>query len=112
MKSTKQLQVKKSTLSFKASPGIAIIQEITDKDASSITLTQKAQGRIIKGKVISMGEFDTQHGEDIEPDRFCKEGDTVYFLHYFEEGGVDVGMIDGVKYYFVKWGDIRATQNG
>lgn len=110
MKSTKKLQVKKST--FKASPGIAIIEEISDKDISSITLTQKAQGRIIKGKIIAMGDIDTQHGQQIEPDRFGKEGDTVYFLHYYEEGGVDIGMINGVKFYFVKWGDFRAIENG
>lgn len=97
---------------MKATPGIAIVTLIEDKTSPGITTTTKKEGRIIKGKIVSMGEYDTTPtGEKIYPERFGKEGDIVHFLHYAEEGGVDIGMIDGIKYFFVKWGDFRENSN-
>lgn len=101
--------MKKSNL--KASPGVAIIKGITVKDERNLVLLNKVQGRILKGKIIWMGDYDTTStGEKILPERFGKEGDIVYFLHYAEEGGVDIGMIDSEKYYFVKWADFRGIE--
>lgn len=94
-------------MNISASPGIAIIEEIEEKE-EGLVLSQKKEGRIIKGKILSMGSYDTQHGEKIEPERFGKVGDVVYFLSYYVEGGVDYGVVEGRKIYFVKWGDFRA----
>lgn len=96
---------------FKASPGIAIIKEITEKDESTLTLTQKSAGRIIYGEIISMGKDTTGNaGEPIKAEDYGKVGDKVWFLHYYDEGGVDVGEIDGQKLLFVKFGDFRASR--
>jgi co-chaperonin GroES (HSP10) len=96
---------------FIASPGIAIIKLIEEKTNESLVLTNKSQGRIVKGEIISMG-LDTTGtaGETVKASNFGKEKDIVWFLHYFDEGGVDVGVVDGIKYLFVKWGDFRAKQ--
>jgi co-chaperonin GroES (HSP10) len=98
-------------LNFVASPGIAVVKEIEEKDSKDVILTQKKEGRIIKGEIISMGSDTTgSGGEPILANKFGSVGDIVWFLHYFDEGGVDVGIIDGIKYLFVKWGDFRAKQ--
>lgn len=96
-------------INYQASPGTAIIIGKEEKAEKGFITTQKVQGRIIKGQIVSMGNYDTTaQGEKILPERFGKEGDIVYFLHYYSEGGMDFGEIEGQKYYFVKWGDFRA----
>ncbi len=93
-----------------ASPGIAIISA-AKKEESDIIGPDKTQGRIKKGTIIAMGADDTtQTGEKIPASRYGKEGDIVYFLHYYDEGGVDVGQVNGETYFFVKWGDFRAIE--
>lgn len=93
---------------IKASPGLALIEPIIEKSESGITITSKKEGRIIKGKIIKMGNDDlNNYGTKIEAKNYGKEGDIIYFLSYYEEGGYDQVKIEGVNYYLVKWGDFR-----
>ena len=95
-------------MKFTPSPGIAVIELLKETENTAIVTSNKSSGRIIKGKVIAMGADDmTQSGTPIVGKTYARVGNTVWFLHYYDEGGVDVGDIDGKKYYFVKWGDIR-----
>lgn len=96
---------------FTASPGIAIILP-TDEQTTSTIITGKKDGRITQGKIVSMGADTTgSGGEVIHAHDYGKEGDIVWFLHYYDEGGVDVMQVGSTKYYAVKWGDFRAKQN-
>lgn len=98
-------------LNLLASPGIAIIKSIVENKESSIIGPSQTKGRIKRGEIISMGPDDTtQTGENIPASRYGKEGDIVYFLHYYDEGGVDIGQVNGEEYFFVKWGDLRAKE--
>ena len=75
-----------------------LMKELEEKDDSSLVLTQKTEGRIICGKIVSMGAWDTtSSGEKILPERYGKVGNVVLFLHYAIEGGVDIGTIEGKK---------------
>ena len=95
-------------LPFQATPGIIIVTPVEEKQ-SQFTVTGQKTGRIIQGKVVSVGDYDTTtNGEKVDPARFCKVGDLIWFLHYYDEGGVDVMEVEGKKYYCVKLGDIRA----
>lgn len=97
---------------YTASPGIAIIQEIKDKDTAPVTLTQQSKGKIKKGKIISMGADDiTNQGGVIPAKNYGKTGDIVLFLSYYVEGELDYTKIEGQDYYLTKFGDIRAIQS-
>lgn len=98
-------------MNIKASPGIAIISTIKETKESSIIGPDKTRGRITKGKIVSMGADDmTNNGAVIPAKNYGKVGDVVYFLHYYDEGGVDVGEIGGETYFFVKWPDFRGIE--
>jgi co-chaperonin GroES (HSP10) len=104
-------QPQTTSLSFESSPGFAIVKEVKEEEGESIVLSQKKQGRIILGEIISMGGDTTgSAGELVKASEYGKVGDKIWFLHYYDEGGVDVGEIDGQKYYFVKFGDFRAKK--
>lgn len=99
------------TMKINAAPGIAVITPIEEK-ASEIITTDKKQGRIQKGKILSMGRnVITDANALLEASFYGKEGDIVYFLSYYEEGGYDYATVNGEKYYFVKWQDFRGVIN-
>lgn len=93
---------------FQPSPGIAVVKEFKQENTSSVMTKNSSKGRIITGTIVYMGLADmTTSGVLIKPELFGKVGNTIWFLHYYDEGGVDVGEIDGVEYFFVKFQDIR-----
>lgn len=93
---------------FKASPGIAILEEVKEQETAAIIGTTPKTGRICKGKILSMGRnLVTDANAILEAEFYGQEGDIVYFLHYYDEGGYDYRDIDGKRYYFVKWQDFR-----
>ncbi len=105
-----QLFIRHTMKNFKPAPGIAVIEGV-EEQIEGLVLTQKSQGRIIKGKIIFMGDYDTTStGEKILPERYGKVGDFVWFMHYYDEGGVDIMTIKGKKYFAVKWADIRGRE--
>lgn len=98
-------------MKVKAAPGIAIVEPLETKQTAAIVTSNKARGRIIPGKIISMGEDDiTNSGAIIPAKKYGKTGDIIHFLHYYDEGGVDEGEINGKKYFWVKWGDFRGKE--
>jgi|GEM_PF-6110247 len=93
-----------------ASPGIALIQPLAEKNTTLI-LTNLKEGRIIRGKIIDMGLDDTNnYGGKIEAKNYGRNGDIVWFLSYYQEGGYDKVKLDGVEHYLVKWGDFRLQE--
>lgn len=86
-------------------PGIIIAQEI--KDTSTLVLDTK-ETRILKAKVISLGPpITTDFGTELDPQDYCKVGDNIYFLSY--EGGYDLTVVDGKKYWMIKCQDLRGV---
>lgn len=100
--------MKNNSFFITPTPGIAIIELLDDKKTSSLTLTSKQEGRIRKGKILAIAPYDIVHaGEHIPSHEFGSVGDTVYFMSYYDEGGVDRTVIDNKTYFFVKFGDLR-----
>lgn len=97
-------------LNLKASPGIAIVEQIKGNQ-SQFANTSQQPGRIIAGKILSMGEYDTtSSGEKVMPERYGKVGDIIHFMSYYTEGGADIGTVDNKQFYFVKWAEFRAVE--
>lgn len=93
-------------MTFKPAPGIVVLEHI--EDSSSLAITSKQQTQIGYGRVIAIGkDLTTPLGKVIQGKDYCKIGDLVYFLTY--EGGYDHTTINGKKYYFVKFDDLRTT---
>lgn len=92
-----------------ASPGIAIVEPLVSKTTSAIITQTKPKGRIGIGKIISMGkDILTDFGSILKASDYGKEGDVVYFLSYYEEGGYDFTSVDNKQVYMVKWQDFRS----
>ena len=89
------------------SPGIALVLPLDEK-SSSLVLSSKKDGRILKGKIVEMGQDDiNNYGAIIVASNYGKKGDLIYFLSYYDEGGYDNVKIDNTRYYLVKFGDFR-----
>ncbi len=89
---------------FKASPGIAIIEPFKDSEAQLITGTKKFQ-KIKKGKIITIGKaLVTDFGALIESSWYGKVGDIVWFNSFDEDYDV---ITEGTrKFHLVKIQDI------
>ena len=86
-----------------AAPGVCLIK-LSQDDKSAITYSSETKGKIAHGVIISVGDtVVTDFGAKIT----CpyKAGDEVYFLEY--ESGWDAAFIDGIKYIFALFKDIR-----
>lgn len=91
---------------FKAAPGVIIAEQIEDSNKTILTITSKSDSHLNKGKVIAMGgDLTTPMGTLIKANKYCKVGDTIYFLSY--EGNYDNTMINGKKYFAIKFEDMR-----
>ena len=95
----------------KAAPGVLLIEPIklNTSDKSLVwdtSNTQESRGMIVTGRVIAVGDpVITDFGAKIEPP--CKVGDTVWYLEY--SGGYDIAVIEGKKYAFSLFKDIRSV---
>ncbi len=94
---------------IKPAPGIIILEPLDEEiEPTEVLLTNQVFGRIIRGKIVAIGENDfSTGGMEFERDWYGKIGNIAHFLHYYDEGQVDVGMIDKKKYYWVKFADMR-----
>lgn len=92
--------------SFKPAPGIIIAEYIEPFDKSSLTITSKSESRLLKGKIVAIGgDLTTPMGNIIQAEKYGKVGNVLYFLSY--EGNYDWRIIEGKKYYSIKFEDCR-----
>lgn len=93
------------------SPGIAIIEPLETHDPSAFATSSQPKGRTIRGTIIAMGADDkTVYNIPIKATDYGKVGDIVWFLHYYEEGGVDIMTFNDKQYYVAKWQDFRGIE--
>jgi len=94
-------------ITFKPSPGIILVEEITDS-GDSLQLQLKSKNRTVKGKVKAVGpDLVTDFGTTLKTSSYAAIGDVVYFLSY--EGNYDIISIDNIDYYVVKIQDLRGV---
>jgi co-chaperonin GroES (HSP10) len=95
-------------LQFTPSPGIAIIEEIKETETQGGIVGVTEKHRIIPGKIIAIGkDLVTDAGAILKANVYGRVGDIVYFIHYYEEGGYDVAIVNQTKYYTTKFQDFR-----
>ena len=88
-----------------AAPGFILVEPLQEK--TEITILGSQKGRIGLGKVISCGlAAITDFGTTVPCP--CKVGDIIYFLTY--EGGYDECYIDGKRYIWALFKDVRGYQ--
>lgn len=98
-------------MTYTPSPGIALVKPF-EENKDKFKLTDKIEGRIYRGEIITMGADDkTGYGEPIVGSEYGKAGDVIWFMHYYQEGGVDMVYLDNVLFYVVKWQDFRLVEN-
>lgn len=89
--------------SFTAAPGIYLVEEI--KEQSSVNLGKPHDRKLLKGKIISVGE-DRFHDAGGKMISTFKVGDVIRFLNYQES--YDNFEEDGKRIYTVLFNDVRA----
>lgn len=85
--------------------GVILVETIA-KDKTALTLGTENKGKIIKGRVLAVGDRMPMDG-GLYWEKPCKEGDEIYFLHY--EGGYDSCFIEGKEYLFAAFKDLRGV---
>ena len=95
-------------MKLKAYPGCYLVSPIENKDTSTqLTLTSEKKGRILKGKILDVGDpMEQKSGGILKP--HLKTGAIIYFLSY--EGGYDLITYDNKEYYVVLFEDGRAYE--
>ncbi len=85
-------------------PGIIILAPLEETKTPYVITTKEATARILKGTVIAIGStLMTDFGSQI--DTPAKQHERWAFLSY--EGNYDVFMVDSLKFYAVKFQDMR-----
>jgi co-chaperonin GroES (HSP10) len=91
---------------LQATAGVCIIQIIKEKNGA-LVWTSEQKGKIVRGKVIDVGETGfSDFGAKIPAP--CKKGDVVWFLKY--EQGYDDAYIDGENYVLALFKDVRVVE--
>lgn len=93
-------------------PGFTLVKPSTQTKPLAMTLSNRTDKRIASGEIIAIGADDfTVYGIAIKGENYGKVGDIIDFFHYYDEGQADFTIENGIRYYYVKFQDIRGTKS-